>query len=111
MIYTDQLSPFVIDFTVRGHEYHFLRWYGLAYLVGFLFMYLFYRRAADRQDIPGFSQTDVDALAIRIVAGVMVGGRLGFVIQQPDKLLHDPVFLIRIWEGGMAYFGGLAGVI
>jgi len=110
MIYTDRLSPFVWHMQIHGHEFG-VRWYGLAYLLGFFLMYLFYRQAALRAMVPGFTLEDVDSLALRIVLGVMIGGRLGFVIQHPVRLIHDPLFLIAIWQGGMAYFGGLAGVI
>jgi len=112
LVFVDQLSPFVFGLhaQLRGRELG-IRWYGMAYLLGFLLMYLFYRRAAADGDVQGFVVDDVDNLAIRIVLGVMVGGRLGFVIQQPGRLLHDPLFLISIWEGGMAYFGGLTGVL
>lgn len=110
MIYTDRLSPFLCSTTIHGHVIG-IRWYGLSYLLGFLLAYLFYRGAALRGDIPGFNEADVDNIAIRIVAGVMIGGRLGFVVQHPRELFHNPLFLISIWQGGMAFFGGLAGVI
>ena len=110
MIYWDRLSPFLVSTTIHGHVIG-VRWYGLSYLLGFLFAYLFYRNAAARKSIEGFDQADVDSISIRIVLGVMVGGRLGFVVQHPVRLFHDPLFLIAIWEGGMAFFGGLAGVI
>ena len=129
-IFTDNLSPFIWHTTFNAEAHPILarialfiwhtnfngsdlgiRWYGAAYLLGFVLVYLFYRAAALRHDIPGFEIADVDSLTIRVIAGVMLGGRLGFVLQHPVKLLHDPLFIFRIWEGGMAYFGGLAGVI
>lgn len=109
-IYIDRLSPFVWHTSIHGSEFG-IRWYGLAYLASFALMYFFFRRAALRGDIPGLDIPEVDNLAIRIIAGVMIGGRLGYVVQHLDILIHDPVFLIRIWGGGMAFFGGLAGVI
>jgi phosphatidylglycerol---prolipoprotein diacylglyceryl transferase len=110
MIYVDRLSPFLWHTMIAGHEIG-IRWYGLAYLLSFVLAYWFFRQAALRGAIPGLKVSDVDILTMYIVAGVMVGGRLGFVLQHPRRLLADPIFLIAIWEGGMAFFGGLLGVI
>lgn len=110
MIVVDRLSPFLWHTQFHGHDIG-LRWYGLSYLLGFVLAYLFFRRAAARAEVAGFGPDDVEPLVVRLVIGVMVGGRVGFVVQHPIHLLHDPLFLIAIWQGGMAFFGGLAGVM
>ena len=109
-IIKDQFSPFLVHGRLWGLDVG-IRWYGLAYLFGFVAMYLFFRKAANRSEVEGFRPEHLDNLALRIIVGVLVGGRVGFVVQHPETLLHHPLFLISIWNGGMAYFGGLAGAI
>lgn len=88
-----------------------VRWYGLMYLVGFaLFMLLGNWRA--RQDWRGMSRRDVEDLLFFGVIGVILGGRLGFVLfYQPEHYLAHPEDIIKVWQGGMAAHGGIIGVI
>lgn len=88
-----------------------IRYYGLAYLLGFVgavWLMRAYHRA-------GRSPLDANAiwdLLTYLIAGVLVGGRLGyFLLYQPAALLADPLALFRVWEGGMASHGGFVGVI
>ena len=86
-----------------------LRWYGLMYLLAFGTFFLLGRvRAGDR----GFTSADVSDLVFYGVAGVVLGGRIGFAfIYGLDRLVHDPLWLFRIWEGGMSFHGGLLGAV
>ena len=86
-----------------------LRWYGLMYLLAFGAFYLLGRvRGGDR----GFTSVDVSDLVFYGVAGVVLGGRVGFVLFYGfDRLVQDPLWLFRIWEGGMSFHGGLLGAI
>ena len=86
-----------------------LRWYGLMYLLAFGAFYLLGRvRGGDR----GFTSADVSDLVFYGVAGVVLGGRVGFVLFYGfDRLVQDPLWLFRIWEGGMSFHGGLLGAI
>lgn len=88
-----------------------VRWYGLSYLLGFLCGYLILRRLATRGEL-AVAPGDLSALILRIaIYGVFLGGRLGYVLlYQPDSLIDDPLFLFRVWEGGMASHGGMIGV-
>jgi len=104
--WTHDLSPFLIRF---GENFG-IRWYGLAYLAGFVgggWLLRRYLRA-------GRSTLEMSAifdLMTALVAGVIVGGRLGFFLfYQPASLLRDPLILLRVWEGGMASHGGFIGV-
>lgn len=100
------LSPFVIRFG----ENVGVRYYGLAYVLGFLgAAWLLHRYdRAGRSLLPTARIGDVMFL---IVVGVFIGGRLGFfLLYQPDVFFRDPLQLIRVWEGGMASHGGFAGV-
>ncbi len=86
-----------------------LRWYGLMYLLAFgAFFLLGKARARDR----GFTSADVSDLVFYGVAGVVLGGRIGFAfIYGLDRLAQDPLWLFRIWEGGMSFHGGLVGAV
>lgn len=88
-----------------------LRWYGLMYLTGFLFaMWLAVRRA--RRPGSGWTRNDVENLLFAGFMGVVVGGRAGYVLfYNFPRLLSDPLYLFRVWEGGMSFHGGLIGVI
>jgi phosphatidylglycerol---prolipoprotein diacylglyceryl transferase len=100
------LDPFVIQF---GQGFG-IRWYGLAYVLGFIGGAWLVRQAARAQRfrVPTESISD---LMMALIIGVMVGGRLGyFILYHPDWLLSEPLVLFRIWEGGMASHGGFLGV-
>ncbi|MDP5293042.1 prolipoprotein diacylglyceryl transferase [Oceanimonas sp. CHS3-5] len=88
-----------------------VHWYGLMYLLGFLFAWwLGNRRAAQ----PGsdWTRDQVSDVLFYGFLGVIVGGRLGYVLfYQFDTFLADPLYLIKIWSGGMSFHGGLIGVL
>jgi phosphatidylglycerol---prolipoprotein diacylglyceryl transferase len=87
-----------------------IRYYGLAYVIGFIFSaWLLHRYAvAGRSQLPHDKIADLMGW---IVVGVMIGGRLGsFLLYHPDELVRDPLSFFRVWEGGMASHGGFIGV-
>lgn len=100
------LSPFLIRFSGNFG----IRYYGLAYLLGFLtagWLLVVYARAG-RSQLPADKVSD---FMLWIILGVMLGGRVGsFVLYHPDQLLRDPLSFFRVWEGGMASHGGMIGV-
>ncbi|HSH27536.1 MAG TPA: prolipoprotein diacylglyceryl transferase family protein, partial [Wenzhouxiangella sp.] len=86
-------------------------WYSLMYLVAFGAFWLLGRLRARREDAPLKPQQIGDFLFWGVV-GVIVGGRLGYVLFYGfDQLLSDPLFLFRIRDGGMSFHGGLVGVL
>lgn len=88
-----------------------IHWYGLMYLFGFMAAYCLGRSRAKRSDTPLRPEQMGDAL-FDAAMGVIVGGRLGYVLfYQTVALWHDPWMLFRIWEGGMSFHGGLCGVV
>ncbi len=109
-IFVDNLSPFLVSIQLFGHRLG-LRWYGLAYAFGFLLTFIYFREALRQKAVAGFSREALESLVIAVPLGVVVGGRLGFVAQHPHELLNSPLFVFRLWEGGMAFFGGLAGTM
>jgi phosphatidylglycerol---prolipoprotein diacylglyceryl transferase len=105
--WVDNLSPFLIRFSGDFG----IRYYGLAYMLGFLaawwLLHLYHRRGRS----PFGANTIADLMSY-IVVGVLVGGRLGyFLLYQPTTLWSHPLELFRVWDGGMASHGGFAGVM
>jgi phosphatidylglycerol:prolipoprotein diacylglycerol transferase len=88
-----------------------VRWYGLMYLLGFV-LFLVLGRYRARQAWRGFARNDVEDLLFWGVFGVIVGGRLGYVLfYQPEHYLQNPLEIFMLWKGGMASHGGIIGVI
>jgi phosphatidylglycerol---prolipoprotein diacylglyceryl transferase len=92
-----------------------IKWYGLAYLTGLLFGWLYIRRLLTEPAIWGdgrapFEPAKVDDLLLYITAGVVLGGRLGFVLfYEPSYYLANPQDILAVWKGGMAFHGALVG--
>ena len=87
-----------------------IRWYGLAYLAGFFAAYVLLIRWV-RQGSLRLPSEDVQTLLFYCVIGVMVGGRLGFLIFYDFAHWRaDPLLIVRIWQGGMASHGGMIGL-
>jgi phosphatidylglycerol:prolipoprotein diacylglycerol transferase len=89
-----------------------VRWYGLAYLAGFLGGYLILLRLSRRGEF-AVPPDELSNFIVHIaIYGVFLGGRLGYVLFYAwSTFIHDPLFLFRVWEGGMASHGGIIGVI
>lgn len=86
-----------------------VRWYGLAYLVAFLLCWWLGNRRAD-QPWRGWSRQEVSDVVFYGAVGAVLGGRIGYTLFYGfEQLVRDPLFLIRIWEGGMSFHGGLIG--
>ncbi len=88
-----------------------VRWYGITYLVGFAAAWYLAKRRAAR---PGaaVSTVQVDDLIFYAALGVILGGRIGYMLFYGfDQVVANPLNLFRIWEGGMSFHGGLLGVI
>ncbi|CAK9884333.1 MAG: Prolipoprotein diacylglyceryl transferase [Candidatus Erwinia impunctatus] len=88
-----------------------LHWYGLMYLVGFVFaMWLALRRA--KAPGSGWKKQEVENLLYIGFLGVFLGGRIGYVLFYNLPLfLDNPLYLFKVWDGGMSFHGGLLGVI
>ncbi len=91
-----------------------IHWYGLTYLAAFLlFLFLARRRVA----LPhfanaGWTRRDVEDMLFYGVLGVVIGGRVGYALfYKPGQYLANPLEIFMVWKGGMAFHGGLLGVI
>ena len=94
-----EIGPFVI------------RWYALAYISGLVLGWLYLRWLVQR---PGWNltQIDLDDLLLYVTLGVVLGGRLGYVLfYKPGFYLYHPGEIFAVWQGGMSFHGGLLGVL
>lgn len=86
-----------------------IRWYGLMYVFGFVVGQWILTRLARRGFCPLPPERVAD-LVLYLVLGVIVGGRLGYALVYDQSLLH-PLRLLQLWKGGLAFHGGLVGVM
>lgn len=88
-----------------------VHWYGLMYLLGFvMFLWLGNRRA--RSGNTFMTRELIDQLLMYGVLGVVIGGRLGYILfYKPGDYLADPLAIFRVWQGGMSFHGGFLGVV
>ena len=95
----------------RGIDLGFfmLRWYSLAYLSGIVFGYWHLSRMIRTSGAP-LAQRHVDDLFFYCTMGIILGGRLGYALFYGHQLFAHPVELLKLWEGGMSFHGGLMGV-
>ena len=87
-----------------------VRFYGLAYVLGFLFAYLALRFLVSKDKLPGMDLKKVDDLMVYLILGVIIGARLfTFIFYHPSVFWTDPLEVLMIWHGGMSFHGGLIG--
>lgn len=100
------LDPVILQIGPIG-----LRWYGLAYVVGFLVAGWIFARLNRRWGV-GLSADDVLTVVLYCVVGVLVGGRLGWVIFYGGaEYLREPLRILQTWTGGMSWHGGFVGIV
>lgn len=106
MIAYPQIDPVAIALgPIKVH------WYGLTYLGGLIFAWWLATRRSSRADSP-INREQVDDLIFYAALGIVAGGRLGYAVFYGwERLIAEPLWLFRVWEGGMAFHGGLLGVI
>lgn len=116
MIPFPEISPEIFSISLFGMEFA-LRWYALAYIAGIVIAWRLAVAALKAPALwpgqkPPMQPGQVEDLLTWIILGVILGGRLGFVLfYQPDYYLAHPGEILWIWQGGMAFHGGLIGVI
>ena len=87
-----------------------IRWYALAYIVGLVLGWRLMRRLVERTPVVA-TPTQVDDFLTWATLGVVLGGRLGYVLfYQPRTFLVDPLGIFAVWQGGMSFHGGMLGV-
>jgi len=89
-----------------------IRWYGLMYLTAFAIVIVLGRMRIRNQPWLSISSSDLDDMLFYGVLGVVLGGRLGYILfYKPAEYLHDPIRIFFVWEGGMSFHGGFLGVL
>jgi len=87
-----------------------VRWYGLAYVAGFVIAFLILNRWGKRGEF-ALQGEALQSFMVSIVIGIMVGGRIGYVVFYDWlEFTHNPLIFFRLWEGGMASHGGIVGL-
>lgn len=92
-----------------------IRWYGLAYMAGLILGWLYIRKLLREDRLwpagkPPFGVERVDDLLVYVTIGVILGGRLGYVLfYEPATYLARPLDIFKVWQGGMAFHGAIVG--
>jgi phosphatidylglycerol:prolipoprotein diacylglycerol transferase len=112
--YVHDLDPVLISFS----ETLKVRWYGLAYLAGFVLGWWVLKKLAEKKLFVLEPEKVSDFIAYAAFLGVFLGGRLGYVLfymlPSPDgrqQIADDPLTIIKVWDGGMASHGGMLGLV
>ncbi|MGH1355912.1 MAG: prolipoprotein diacylglyceryl transferase [Thalassovita sp.] len=109
------ISSELFSISLFGIEFA-LRWYALAYIAGILIGWRIVLTAIRRPNLwrsaPPMTDGQVEDLLTWMILGIILGGRLGFVLfYQPGYYLDHPADILKVWQGGMAFHGGFLGVV
>tara|TARA_B100000614_G_C14423257_1_gene442896 strand:+ start:75 stop:875 length:801 start_codon:yes stop_codon:yes gene_type:complete len=105
LVYPD-ISPIAIEIGPFA-----IRWYAIAYIAGLVLGWRYVRHLCGRV-ADWMTRVEVDDLLLWTTLGVVLGGRLGYVLfYRPSYYLSNPLEILAMWEGGMSFHGGLIGVI
>ena len=85
-----------------------IRYYGLVYLLGFIILYFVLNKNKDKLNL---TKDDVYDLIFYIFLGILIGSRLMHILWELDYYILNPIKIFYFWEGGMAFHGGLIGVL
>jgi len=116
MISFPDISPEIFSISIFGFDLA-LRWYALAYIAGIVIGWRLVVMTVKSARLwpnktPVMTAAQIEDMLTWIILGVLLGGRIGYVLfYQPDIYLQNPLAILAIWEGGMAFHGGLLGVI
>ncbi|MFN3423958.1 MAG: prolipoprotein diacylglyceryl transferase [Novosphingobium meiothermophilum] len=99
------VSPIALDL-----GFFALKWYSLAYLAGIVLGYWHLSRMLRAPGAP-MAQRHADDLFFYATLGIILGGRLGYAVFYAPELLTEPQNLVKLWEGGMSFHGGLIGTV
>lgn len=98
-----------VAFTVFDWPVH---WYGLTYLAAFMMFLAIGKYRARKMPMLGFKPIELDDILFYGVMGVILGGRLGYVLfYKPTEYLANPLDILKVWQGGMSFHGGFIGVL
>ena len=116
MITFPDISPEIFSIDVFGIEFA-LRWYSMAYIAGFviaIYVMKYFTSRGDfwRNKTGPLERGEVNDLITYLILGVIIGGRLGYVVfYHLDFYLENPSDIPKVWDGGMSFHGGFLGVV
>lgn len=116
-----EISPALvsIDLSFIGLPVFHLRWYSLGYIVGIVGAWWYAKQLVKRPALFGGKSPatgeNIDDIIFWVTLGIILGGRLGYVLFymvpfQFDQIAANPLVIFKVWDGGMAFHGGMAGV-
>ena len=106
MVFVHNINPTILN--IGPLE---IRWYGLMYVIGFLFAYL-YARAAIKKGKLKITIKELDTLILYLAIALVLGARIFEIIfYAPAYYFSNPLKMIALWEGGLSFHGGLVGVL
>jgi phosphatidylglycerol:prolipoprotein diacylglycerol transferase len=109
------ISPNILTIELGNFQFA-LRWYAMAYIVGLVLGWFMITRAVKAptlwpNDTAPMTPQQVETLLTAVILGVIIGGRLGFVLfYNPAYYLENPLQIPQVWQGGMSFHGGMIGV-
>jgi phosphatidylglycerol:prolipoprotein diacylglycerol transferase len=102
-------GPFGLDPVLIHWKFITIRWYSLAYLAGILVGWWYLLKLLDRPGAP-MARRHADDLVFYATLGIILGGRLGYVLfYRPDFYFAHPFEIVKLWDGGMSFHGGVIG--
>ncbi|MEZ5709359.1 MAG: prolipoprotein diacylglyceryl transferase [Blastomonas sp.] len=87
-----------------------LKWYSMAYLAGIILGYWYLTRLIREPGAP-MARRHADDMMLYATLGIIIGGRLGYVFFYKPEILATPIDVLKTWEGGMSFHGGLIGTL
>ncbi len=99
------LDPVAVDL-----GFFTIKWYSLAYIAGIMLGWWYLLRLLREPGAP-MARRHADDLVFYVTLGIILGGRLGYVLFYRPEILSNPIDVLKLWEGGMSFHGGLIGVI
>ena len=105
--FVDNFDPFIL----RLWDNVGPRWYGFAYVLAFVSAYFIVRLLSKRGYCDLQPEHVSDFITWTALFGVLLGGRIGYVLFYKPEMLREPLSILRVWEGGMASHGGMIGIL
>ena len=109
-MYTHNLDPILFDFGFLA-----IRWYSLAYIFGILIGWWLAKKILLKQTKKvnfNFEVKEFDDLITYLIISILIGGRVGYILfYNFGYYISNPLDILKIWEGGMSFHGGLTGII
>ena len=116
MIPFPNISPEIFSFSIGSFQVA-LRWYAVSYILGFMCALFIMKNFISNRSFwnnnnPPMVKEDADNILTYLILGVILGGRLGYVLfYNLEYYISNPTEIIKVWDGGMAFHGGFLGVV